>query len=316
MSPRTLDLTSPDLQVSIDPGRGADVLSLVHRRTGVDALFRTPWRERADAVRDGQRPSTYDPVAGWLEQYRGGWQTLCPNAGDPRSVHGAPVAFHGEASVVPWRVDEASTGSARLQVELFSIPVRIDRVIELQGPRLHLADTLTNLSDIDLEFDYSSHPALGGPFLDGDCRLDTGARRFTSDPERETAIDSGSEHRWPEAITTSGERVDLRRIPPRGSSREVFGWLHDFTEHWVSVTNLDLGLTVRLDWDGTHLPYAWLWQELNATQQFPWYGRARAMAMEPASMQTSGPDRRSALHLGPRAAIEIPLSINFDDRSA
>jgi hypothetical protein len=38
--------------------------------------------------------------------------------------------------------------------------------------------------------------------------------------------------------------------------------------------------------------------------------------MEPASTQTGGPDRRSALRLRPRAAIEIPLSINFEDRSA
>lgn len=316
MSLQTLDLTSPDLKVCIDPGRGADILSLVQRRSGVEALFSTPWRARADAIRTGQSPSTFDPVAGWLEQYRGGWQTLCPNAGDPRRVNGAPVAFHGEASVIPWTVDHTTPDSANLHVELFTVPVRIDRIVRLQGSRLLQTDTLTNLSGTALEFDYSNHPALGGRFLEGECRIDTGARRFTSDPARATVLPPGSEHQWPQALTLSGDSLDLSEVPGPGEAREVFGWLHDFEGYWAAVTNLDLGLVVRLEWDGTHLPYAWLWQELNATNAFPWYERARVMAIEPASTPTSGPTRRSALQLAPRATIELPLTISFEERNS
>lgn len=312
---RTIEFASRDLMVTMDPGRGADVLSLVDRRTAVDVLFRSPWRERADAIRGGQAASTFDPVAGWLEQYRGGWQTLCPNAGDPRSVHGAPVAFHGEASVVPWAVEEVTSSRARLEVELFSVPVRISRDIALHGRDLRIVDTLTNLSNTPLEFDYSSHPALGGSFLAGDCRIDTGARRFTSDSDSSTILEPGSEHRWPWAIRRSGERIDLRQVPTPGTSRELFGWLDDFSEYWASITNVDLGLTIRIEWDGEHLPYAWLWQELNATQTFPWYGRARAIAIEPASMQTSGPGRRSVLRLGQNASVDLPISVSLEDGS-
>ena len=308
---RLLELSSDGISVTIDPGRGADVLSLIDRRTGIDVLFRTPWREHADAVRAGQRPSTYDPAAGWMEQYRGGWQTLCPNAGDPRSVHGAPVAFHGEASVVSWNVDRASSDSVNLHVELFSVPVRIDRSVEVGGACVRMVDTLTNLSPVPLEFDYSNHPALGGVFLQGDCRIATGAARFTSDPESATAIESNSTHTWPWAVGITGERIDLRRIPQAGEAREVFGWLDEFSSPWASVTNLDLGLTVRLEWDDEHLPYAWMWQELNASEQFPWYRRARALAIEPSSTQTSGPNRRSALQIGPHDRVRLPIEISF-----
>lgn len=316
MNMQCLELASPDMVVKIDAGRGADVLSLVDVRTGVDVLFETPWRDRADAIRGGQPPSTFDPVAGWLEQYRGGWQTLCPNAGEPRPVHGAPVAYHGEASVVPWTVDDVAPSSARLHVALFSVPIRIDRTVEVRSATLRIVDTLTNLSNTPLEFDYSNHPAFGGVFLDGDCRIETGARLFTTDPATATFFNPGSEYPWPWATSRSGETVDLREIPPPGNPREVFGWLSDFSEYWASVTNLGLGLTVRIEWDGTNLPYAWLWQELNATEDFPWYGRARAVAIEPASMQTSGPARRSALHLAGEASIEIPISVNFENRNA
>lgn len=310
---RTLDLVTSELSVAIDPRRGADILSLIDRRTGIDVLFRTPWRDRADAIRDGQPPSSFDAWAGWLEQYRGGWQTLSPSAGDPRQVHGAPIAFHGEASVVPWSVDEATGRAARLHVELFSVPVRIDRAVTLIGPTISLVDTLTNLSTTALEFDYSHHPAFGGAFLDGTCRIESGAQRFTSDPQTTSIHHPGSEHVWPYAVATSGDRIDLREVPQVGTSRELFGWLHDFTTHWASITNVDLGLTVRIEWDGKQLPYAWLWQELNATDQFPWYKRARAIAIEPASMQTSGPGRASVLRLASRASVQIPISVTLEN---
>jgi hypothetical protein len=307
-----IELHTSDLAVLVDPGRGADVVSLADRHTGIDLLFSTPWRARADAIRAGQRPSTFDPVAGWLEQYRGGWQTLCPNAGDPRTVHGAPVAFHGEASAVSWVVDEVTPTTARLHVELFLVPVLIQRTIALEGRGLCLMDTLSNLSDTTLEFDYSSHPAFGGAFLNGGCRVETGARRFTADPSSESALPPGSEHSWPWALTASGRNIDLREVPPPGCHRSVFGWLDDFSGAWASVTSTQLAVGARIEWEGANLPYAWLWQELNGIQEFPWYGLARALAIEPSSTQTSGPARRSALRLAGASALDIPISINLE----
>lgn len=304
-------LTTADLLVEIDEGRGADVLSFVDRRTGVDVLFRTPWRERADAIRAGQAPSTVDPTAIWMEQYRGGWQTLCPVAGPPRSVHGAAVDFHGEVSVVPWSLDERSETEARLHVDLFSLPIRIARSVSVEGPRFHQVDVITNLSSVPLTFDYSNHPAFGGAFLDGECRIDTGAQKFTSDPEAADVFAGGSEHSWPWAVDRSGLRVDLRVLPRPGVPREVLGFLSDFTDYWVRVANLDLGLAVRIEWDGEHVPYAWFWQELNATEAAPWFRRARAAALEPASMPT---DRLlgSALSLAGGASVTLPLTMSFE----
>jgi hypothetical protein len=307
-----IELANSDLAVLVDPGRGADVVSLVDRHTGADLLFSSPWRARADAVRAGQRPATFDPVAGWLEQYRGGWQTLCPSAGDPRTVHGAPVAFHGEASVVPWVVDEVTATTLSLHVELFLVPVLIRRTIALEGRGFQQVDTLSNLSDTTLEFDYSSHPAFGNAFLDGGCRIETGARRFTADPSSASILPPGSEHSWPWAVTESGRRIDLREVPAPGCPRSLFGWLDDFSGSWASVTSRQHGVGARLEWDGAHLPHAWLWQELNGIQEFPWYGRARAVAIEPSSTQTSGPARRSALRLEGASALDIPITLTLE----
>lgn len=314
MTPVTL--RSADLMAILDPGQGADVLSLVDRGTGVDVLFRSPWRQRADAIRTGRPAAYHDPVAGWLERYRGGWQTLCPNAGEPRTIHGAPVRFHGEAASVAWQVDELSAARARLHVELFSLPVRIDRVVELDNDTLRLRDVVANLSETELEFDYSQHPALGGVFLDGPVRIETDAARFVADPDQPAGMVAGSRHHWPHAVTADGVGLDLRDVPPPGDRRVLFGWLEGFAAGWASVSNPDLALTVRLQWDAERLPYAWFWQELNASVGFPWHRRARAIAIEPATMASSGPDRRSGLRLGPNGQTEMMMSVQLQNGGA
>ena len=305
-------LSTDDISVTIDPGRGADILSLIDRHSGLDVLFHTPWREHADAIRAGARPTSFDAKAGWLEQYRGGWQTLFPTGGEARSLHGAPLGVLGEASVAAWVVDSETNNTASLHLSLFSVPIRIDRVVTLDGSTVRVVDTLKNASSADLEIDYSQHPAFGGAFLDGPCRIETGARRFTSDADTTSIANPGSDYAWPFALSPDGETVDLRQISAPGASRELFGWLHDFTEPWASITNDALGLTARIEWDDAHLPYAWVWQELNASKTFPWFERARAVAIEPASMQTSGPDRRSLLRLAPWAETTIALSITLE----
>lgn len=294
-------LRSTEVEVVVDPAGGADVVSLVHRGTGTDLLFRTPWADHAQAVRDGRAaPTSYDPVAGPLERYRGGWQLLCPVAGEPRPIHGAPTTFHGEAMAATWTVVGSGVADACLVVDLYTVPLRIERSLALVGPTLTVIDTLTNLSDVPLGIDYISHPAFGGAFLDGRVRIDTGARTYTADPATAGSfVEPGSAHAWPMAGDT-----DLRDLPPPGQRRMAFGWLSDFDEHWASITNLDLGLGVRLEWDAA-LPFAWFWQELNHTEDFPWHRRARALAIEPASTITGGTARQSVLVLGPCATRTI-----------
>ncbi len=311
MSAELLTLRTPEVETALDPGQGADVLTLVDRASGVDVLFRSPWRERADALRNGRPGAFSDPVAGWLERYRGGWQTLCPSAGQPRRVHGAPVGFHGELASVAWVVDSATTGTARLHTELFGVPLRVERLVELHGHVLTVTDVLVNLSDTDLEFDYSQHPALAGALLEGTCRIATSASRFVADPDTPGAVDPQQPYRWPHALS-AGAPLDLSRVPAPPERRVLFGWLEGFDEAaWATVTNEELGLTVRLEWDGRLMPYAWFWQELNASEGFPWHRRARVLAIEPASMQTSGPGRRSVMRLGPHGRVSVPTSVGI-----
>jgi len=310
-----LKLRTSQLSATIDPGLGADCLALVDARTGIDVLFQTPWRARADAVRAGQRP-TAEPAASWLEHYRGGWQTLCPVGGDAREVHGAPVGFHGEASRVPWQVIDVTESSARLAVDLFTVPIRIERQLRLVDARVEVLDNLTNTSSVEVTIDYSHHPAFGGEFLDGRCRIETNAATFTPDPDRATLLGPGAVG-WPHATALTGEAVDLSLVPSATEEpREIFGWLHDFgsTRGWARIVNPRHRLAVELTWDSRRLPFAWLWAELGATAGFPWFGRARALAIEPATMITGGVERASLLTIAAGETVPIPLALELQER--
>ena len=232
-----------------------------------------------------------------------------PNAGAPRAVHGAPLGFHGEASRSAWDVVDVSAHTAQLRLELISLPLRIDREVRVEGDTFTMVDRVSNLSDQDLEFDYTQHPAFGGELLDGECVISTGARRFVSDPEAVTILPSGQVSAWPEAETTEGGRLDLSRLPGPQERQFVFGWLEDFAEAWYAISNPERGLSVRVEWDGAQLPYAWFWQQLNHTVDYHWFRRARVQAIEPASTQTSGPERRSVMRLGPNASTTLPMNV-------
>lgn len=306
MNLNLITLGDETIEIVVDPAHGADVLTLRHRASGVDVLFSTPWRTHADGVVAGTRsPTTTDPIAGYVERYRGGWNTLCPNAGEPRTVHGAPVGFHGEVVKAQWDVVQSTADSVQLRLTLFSVPVVINREIRVEDGGVVIADELSNLSDVPLDIDYVSHPAFGGRFIEGDVRIDTNARAFNADPATKGGpIDAGTTIAWPGA--TAG--VDLRDLPDE--PRALFGWLSEFDGRpWAMVTNRDLGLAARVTWDGTHLPYAWFWQELSGTEDFPWYRRARVVAVEPASTATSGLGRARTLHLEPRQSLSLRIAM-------
>ena len=125
-----LRLKSSELELVIDATYGADILSIKTTDKHQELLLQTPWADRAEAViKHDQRSIYLEPQAHWMERYRGGWQMICPVAGPPRVIHGAPVGFHGEAAISTWEVNNLESASARMQLDFFSLPVRIEREV-------------------------------------------------------------------------------------------------------------------------------------------------------------------------------------------
>jgi hypothetical protein len=303
-----LRLKSSELELVIDATYGADILSIKTTDKDQEVLLQTPWVDRAEAVIKQEQRSIYlEPEAHWMERYRGGWQMICPVAGPARVIHGAPVGFHGEAAISTWQVNDLGTSSARMQLDLFSLPIRIEREVSVDGNVIEITDVITNLSNVELEFDYSSHPAFGGALLDGEITIETSAQKFHLDEELASPYGSpGSTHDWPLIKGENGVILDLSRLPSPPTRLGVFGWLSDFGDKkWYRVKNIDRNIALELEWESEFLDFAWFWLEFNNNQGSPWFGNVRTFAIEPSSTQTSGKNRKSILQLKGNQATTI-----------
>lgn len=311
-----LRLQSTVLEIVIDANYGADILSIKTLKGGQEVLLSTPWSDRAEAVILGEQKSLFlEPVAHWMELYRGGWQMICPVAGPPRTIHGAPVGFHGEAAISTWKVSNLTKGSVNLQLDFFTIPIRIERKISVIENEISITDLITNLSDGALEFDYSSHPAFGGALLEGAVSIETNAGKFHLDEENESVHGpSASTHEWPLIKGEHGKILDLSLLPAPPSSLGVFGWLSDFGDKkWYRIRNNEKNIEFKLEWESEYLDFAWFWLEFNNSKGFPWFGNVRTFAIEPSSTQTSGKSRRSILQLKGHQTTEIKQRAAISD---
>ncbi|MFB6551113.1 DUF4432 family protein [Streptomyces sp. NPDC056405] len=256
-----LHLRSRDLDVVVTPEWGADIATVRDRHTDSQILYRTPWADSAH--RGAWAP---DSQQAWQAQYRGGWQLLCPNAGDAARVAGGTWGFHGEASLLRWQVTARTRSSAALSVRLSQAPVRIRRNVAVHGPLLRVTDTFVNESRGSVDMAVVHHPAFGAPLVSPGARIATGARTLSHHDEPHVRKP------W----TGSG----LCTLPEQGAT---LAYLSDFDGHWASITREDGSLGVVLAWEGSALPHAWLWFEGRSTTALPWFGTEYVVAVEPAS---------------------------------
>ncbi len=304
-----ITLSAGPLSLTFDPDYGGDITSLLAH--GRELLYQTSWREHAQlAINDPAARLYSDPTSSWLERYRGGWQLLCPTAGAGGPDPSAPVLFHGEASRARWLVESSSPTAATLGVDLQTATLSIRRTIEVESESVTVADTVTNTGGSQCVFDFAHHLAFGADLLDGECVIESGATSFVKDWAYSGSPSLEVEIPWP----PSGEdRVDI--VANRPATGFEFGWLTGFERKWARVKNESNGLAVSLEWSDA-LPYAWVWQELDSSPGWPWFGRERVLAIEPSSTPTSGPRRQSSTRLLPGESVAIRMTVRVEAETA
>lgn len=301
---RALVLENDLLAVTVLPEKGADIYSLVWKPQGLDILWKAPW----GLVKTAAATLAAASEAAWLDQYAGGWQVIFPNGGDACSYRGAPLNFHGEASVSPWactvRRMSGDAAGLDLSVTLRRSPFALSRALTIErgSPALRIFDTIENLGEEPLHYMWGQHPAFGRPFLDG-CRLQVPARRFLAhDAEISPAcrIAAGASGPWPVMAGKRGAPIDLSRVPPAGDRVTEFGYLTDLESGWYAMVNHQRDLAFGLAWPREIFPYVWFWQELRGSFGYPWYGRCSVMAVQPfTSIPGAGLERAIARGTAP-----------------
>lgn len=302
--------------------KGSDMMELVYKPLNIDVLWHAPTGYRS-SLDHGSRFET--PESGFTDRYGGGWQDILPTTGSgPVDMHGARFGLHGESAVLPWKAtivegeEWSGTASAILALEGLRYPYKVQKTVTLRDgvSRINITEKLTNIGRQRLGFDWLQHPSFGEPFLAPGCkiRLPQGSRTKNVEAINPRGRVAGGEFGWPEVSAKrdkgGGGTIDLSVVPTRDVVAEETTFIR-VNEGWYDLTNPVLGLRVGMRWDASVFPWLWFWQNYG-TPDYPYYGRAWNVALEPSSglptiMDTSEQRRPLTLDGGESLSTELEV---------
>ncbi len=269
-------LKDDDLLLRADPAHGGEILDLINVRTGAQYLGRPPFASLPP--RDGELDEET-----WTDSYRGGWQTVAPNAGNACTVDGVRHGFHGAASNGVWSVAAAGTDSATLEWEGHGLAAS-RRLVIADGALT--AETTWSATAGPAPMVLVEHMTFGVQLLCPEVEiLLPGGRGFELSEVDGPVRPPDAAPAWPEVLQLDGsvERVD--RLPI-DRPRAWFGCIADLPEGRLEVRNVATGDGIAAEWDVSVLPHLWMWHEAR-TSGGRWRGIAEMLGLEPVSVPHS-----------------------------
>ena len=161
---------------------------------------------------------------------------------------------------------------------------------------------------------WGHHPALGEPFLDDSCYVQTPASKIeVMDFHPNGLWETDVEFDYPLARNRrTGKLEDISRVRPAGNKSVDVVFLKELSEGWYGITNQRHKVGFGMAWDPSLFRYLWMWQNYGGNDDYPWYGRAYTCALEPFTSYppagvTTAIKNGSALFLQPGQVIETDL---------
>ena len=282
----------------------------------VNALWEPPWPTTDPALR---RLKGQGDLESMLLAGIGGANLCCDVFGEhSKGEQDSGLAFHGEAGLTTWEVEEwsASTGALVLSAHLRRSQLMIKRTFSLRGPVVAIKEELTNLCAFERAMGRCQHVTIGEDFIIGkedgkEGRGDAAKCHFTCNADRGHTwpVDHDPNHdlnsQWKPNV-----EFELPFIPVRQSGGQSGGqsgltqwgnfpnqkvsWNSDLctlridpAEKWggfAARRTSDLGmLTLGATWLREDFPWLMTWDENRARKQEPWNGQTLCRGLEISS---------------------------------
>lgn len=230
-------------RLSILPGKGTDVIELLHKPTDTDFCWFTQLGLRKkEAV-----------FSSFQVQYEGGWQEILPNLSGEHWHDGFKQEAYGEVSLTEWSYaiiqNDTEEIAVKFENSLRTLPLRIEKTIRMKRDQagFTIEETVFNLSPAEIHADWGQHITFGTPFLQPGTRIELPTRKeATITPERGSA--GGFE-------VIHCEQGSYRLMNPQGIGAEV-------------------------SWDPLIWPYLWFWRDYGERSAAPYYGNHYNVGLE------------------------------------
>jgi hypothetical protein len=200
-------------------------------------------------------------------QWTGGWDEIFPNdvAG---SFQGRNLVDHGELWSQQWDVLQCSPLSVTLGYQCQTVPVRVEKTIQLDPDRPHVTLTywFQNQSEEQIPFLFKHHAAIaieaGDEILLPDCWVEPAF------PEFSKLIGQAGKTRFPRAIGVDGEAIDLSMIPPASTRLQEFYYSSDLSNGYCGIRHQGTQSCLLMTFDTADFPYVWMFQSYGGWRDY------------------------------------------------
>jgi hypothetical protein len=242
---RTLTVDNGVLRYELFPDRGARIVSLVHKPTGKEILWRNPSLDPAQA-----------PAGAFDDCWKGGWDELFPND-EAVTLNGGPYPDHGELWTATWHCEVGSNGEVYLRTECPISKCRVEKWISMADgeERIRFRHRIRNLRDHPLPYLWKLHPALA--VSPGDSIL-IPAGRILLEPEFPGSLGGGPLEWNGPVMALPNRTVDVRMVPPPASREVYFFYGVDLREGWCASYDPARRLAVALSFPKELFTSCWL----------------------------------------------------------
>lgn len=295
------------LRITILQDKGTDIYEFLYKPKDIDFMWRSPQGLSNPYKRV---PLAVPQNSFFLDYYQGGWQEIFPNGGNACSYQGADFGQHGEVALLPWEklvlVDEPEEIAIKFWVRTVKTPFILEKTFTLKNGQgtLEIRERVVNEGRVPLAYLWGHHPTIGKPFLGEDCTIELPGGSIFTGPEKleYSRVAAKQLAKWPYATGCSGEKIDLSKVMPEGVGYQDMCFITDLPEAWYRIKNHTSKVVFAMTWDQTCFPNLWLWQEAGSKADYPWYGRAYCIALEPFNSKV--PTLKSAAEAGQASLIQ------------
>ncbi len=263
---QVFDLCSEEVQVSVMPELGAKVISLLHRKTGREWMWKAPHQPQYNRLPTGSS-FAQGPLVGGDE---------CIPTIAPCCWRGLSLPDHGEVWTEAWDLDSLQLKGARIVTRLrFPIsPLSIERTMRLDRATVRFDYALQNHSPGPFEYVWAFHPLL---------TIETGDRIILPDDCRRVRTDAcfgdcplgerGDGWEWPRPTPA----IDLSRLDLGGEGRGVKLYTQPLNEGRVELGNEKTRERMIFEFDTNEINTVGIWINQGG------FGGFRHVALEPTN---------------------------------
>jgi hypothetical protein len=309
-------LENETIRVGLLLDKGADVFEYTYKPKDLDFMWQSPIEMRKPFVATSALSE-----GAFHDYYFGGWQEILPSAGWASEPYmGTYQGLHGEVSLLPVESavleDTPESVSMRTRVHLYRSPLTLERTLSLKRDQasLFVKERLVNESEGEFAIMWGHHPALGMPFLNENCVVQTPAKKVEVLAFHQNGLwEPGGDYDFPMVPNRrTGQLQDITKVLPKDTRSVDVVFFKELAEGWYAITDQKTNVGFGMAWDKSLFKYLWMWQVYGGHNDYPWYGRTYNCALEPfSSYPPAGIQNAikngSALVMKPAEVIETDL---------